>query len=159
MSPRSRRSTSSSTDIRWAARPKIKERARGSKYNIAPVRREVLVGLDLVVAAESEDPAPLLQRMDDGVSGRLDVPRYGLPFAGDNNLLIDRIDRLAELPEVWWYERVSPDDGPRPGSCRLTVGGSTGATAAAPRRRCSRRSPPHRRAAAPGAWTWTPQPP
>lgn len=140
-----------------ASAKEFKERARGNKYNIAPVRREVLVGLDLVVAAESEDPS-LFERMVDGLEGRLDVARYGLPFAGDNNLLIDRIDRLPELPEVWWYERVSPDDGPRPGSCRLTVGidrsDSSRTTAAmfAPLPSPTAEPPP-------GAWTWTPRPP
>lgn len=134
----------------------FKERAKGSKYNIAPARREVLVDLDLVVAVESDDGA-LLQRMADGLDGKLDVPRYGLLFAGDNNLLIDRIDRLTEMPEIWWYERIVPEDGPRVGSCRLTIGidrsDSSRTTSAlfAPVTAPTSEPPPK-------AWTWTPRP-
>ena len=45
-----------------------------------------------------------------------------MPFAGDNNFLFDRIDILDEVPEVFWYVRMQPDDPPMRGSYRLTVG-------------------------------------
>jgi CRISPR-associated protein Cas5t len=54
--------------------------------------------------------------------GELDSQRYGLPFAGDNNLLIDRIEFLSQPLQVHWYTRIRPDDPPHKGSCRLTVG-------------------------------------
>jgi CRISPR-associated protein Cas5t len=94
----------------------------GSKYWITPVRREVLVGLDCIIGAQSGDVA-LFDRVRKGLKGELDVTRYGLPFMGDNNFLIDRIDEVTAPPEtVVWYVRMQPDDPPRKGSCRLPVG-------------------------------------
>ena len=63
----------------------------------------------------------LLDRVRNGLRGELDIPRYGLPFAGDNNFLFDRIEEVNSPPPVRWYSRF-PEDGPRSGSVRLTVG-------------------------------------
>lgn len=98
----------------------LKGRTFGSKYWIAPVRREILVNLDAVIAVETPD-AMLLDRVRYGLRGELDIPRYGLPFAGDNNFLFDRIEEVNSPPPVRWYSRF-PEDGPRSGSVRLTVG-------------------------------------
>jgi CRISPR-associated protein Cas5t len=101
---------------------KLSPLTRGAKYWITPVRREVLVGLDCVIGAQSDD-AELFERVRRGLRGELDVPRYGLPFVGDNNFLLDRIDELTTPPAtVIWYARMQPDDPPRQGSCRLPVG-------------------------------------
>lgn len=99
----------------------LAERTHGAKYWIAPVKREVLVGFDCVLGVESEDPA-LLDRVRRGIAGELDELRYGLPFAGDNNFLIDRIDVLDEPPPARWYVVMDADSPPQRGSCRLTVG-------------------------------------
>jgi CRISPR-associated protein Cas5t len=96
-------------------------RTHGAKFWITPVRRELLVGYDGMIGVQSEDGG-LLERSRKGLRGELDSPRYGLLFAGDNNLLIDRIDFLDEPLPVHWYVRIQPDDPPRKGSCRLTVG-------------------------------------
>lgn len=95
--------------------------AHGSKYWIAPARRELLVGMDVVIGVEADDTG-LASSVNDGLEGRLAAPRYGLPFAGDNNCLIDRIELLDAPPVSRWYGRVSGAEGPRPGSCRLTIG-------------------------------------
>lgn len=91
---------------------------KGAKYHIAPVRREFLVGLDVVLGIEGE--AQLIHRAVTGVQGRSDWPRYGLPFAGDNNLLFDDILVLAEPPPCRWYVPVDTQQPPRPGTTRLT---------------------------------------
>lgn len=97
------------------------ERTRGAKFWIAPVRREMLVGYDGMLGIQGLDDV-LLERIPKGLRGELGEPRYGLPFAGDNNLLIDRIDVVGAPPaETRWYSRVGPQDAPRKGSCRLTV--------------------------------------
>ncbi|MBL8614980.1 MAG: CRISPR-associated protein Cas5 [Deltaproteobacteria bacterium] len=95
----------------------LQERARGAKYHIAPVRRELLVDLDVVIAVEG-DPA-LLDAVGAGLSGA--APRaYGLPFAGDNNLLFDEL-RLSDAPTpARWYARLAAG-GRAAGSARLTV--------------------------------------
>jgi CRISPR-associated protein Cas5t len=95
-------------------------RTHGAKYWIAPVRRELLVDFDALVGVRGADPA-LLRRITDGLAGRLDAPRYGLPFAGDNNFLFDRIDVLEAPCTAQWYTPVDPADRGRVGSCRLTV--------------------------------------
>lgn len=95
----------------------FKARSHGTKNWIAPVRREILVGLDAVIAVESEN-ADLLNRVKRG--GSPTEPRYGLPFAGDNNFLFDRIDFIDSPPPVRWYCGLS-EANTRTGSVRLTV--------------------------------------
>lgn len=105
-----------------ASGKELSARTHGAKFWITPVRRELLVDYDGVIGVRSAD-TELLERIRKGLHGELDLPRYGLLFAGDNNLLIDRLDVLTEPPlDVCWYARMLPDDPPRKGSCRLTVG-------------------------------------
>ena len=99
----------------------LSTRTYGAKFWITPIRREILVGYDGLIAVRSED-REILDRVALGLAGKLDSPRYGLPFAGDNNLLIDRIDILDSPLPTSWYTRIDPDEPPRRGSCRLTVG-------------------------------------
>lgn len=96
------------------------ERAHGNKFWIAPVRREIMAGFDAQIGVEAE--APLLDRVRRGLRGELEEARYGLPFAGDNNLLFDRIDPLDEPLPARWYARLNTGDAPRRGACRVTVG-------------------------------------
>jgi CRISPR-associated protein Cas5t len=55
--------------------------------------------------------------------GELNGERYGLPFVGDNNFLIDRLEILADPEPVRWYRRIASgaSGGPRPGVTRLTT--------------------------------------
>jgi CRISPR-associated protein Cas5t len=131
--------------------------AHGAKYHIAPARRELLVGLDAVIGVETPD-GELLRRVRAGLAGELTDRRYGVLFAGDNNLMVDRVTVSDEAPEAWWYARVEPGMSPRRGSCRLTVGidrddssRTTSAVYAPLEARCS--DPPE------GAWTWAPRAP
>jgi CRISPR-associated protein Cas5t len=120
------------------------------------VRREFLVGLDMVLGIQAE--AELLQRVLQGLSGKLDQPRYGLPFAGDNNFLLDRIDVLSVPIPTYWYVQIQPDDPPMRGSYRLTVGidradnSKTSSYLYAPMVEPTAKPPAQ-------AWTWTPKPP
>ncbi len=95
-------------------------RTYGTKYWIAPVRRELLVDFDVMLGVRSPD-VTLAQRIKDGLAGRLDSPRYGLPFAGDNNCLFDRIDLLDAPMTARWYTPIEPRDTDRRNSCRLTI--------------------------------------
>ncbi len=133
------------------------EKTFGAKYHIAPVRREVLVGLDVVVGVESADEA-LLARVRRGLDGELEGERYGLPFAGDNNLIFDRLEVLGSLIASRWYTPVQSEESPRRGSCRLTVGidradsSRTRTLLVAPLAQ-PKRMPPD------DAWVWTPRDP
>lgn len=134
----------------------LSARTYGAKFWITPIRREILVGYDGMIGVRDEG-GELLARIAEGLAGRLDQPRYGLPFAGDNNLLIDRIDILDTPPPTRWYTRIDPDDPPRRGSCRLTVAinrtdnSQTTTMLAAPLPE-SQAVPPE------SAWVWTPSP-
>lgn len=140
-----------------ASFPELKAKARGTKYGILPVRREILVGFDCVLGVRAVDEG-LLERVALGLRGELPGSRYGLPFAGDNNLLFDRIDVEPAPAPARWYSPVSEDETERrSGSCRLTV--------AIDRRDASRTetrlfAPGPVEAMPPeGAWVWVPRAP
>ena len=140
-----------------ASGKELSARTHGAKFWITPVRRELLIGYDGMIGVQTED-ADLLARVKSGLLGELDSLRYGLPFAGDNNLLIDRIDIVGKPPLTRWYARMQPDDPPRKGSCRLTVGinrtdnSRTSSLLCAPLAE-GQSIPPE------AAWTWTPSEP
>lgn len=95
-------------------------RTHGAKYWIAPVRRELLVDFDAVVGVQATEG--LLERISKGLAGHLEGRRYGLPFAGDNNLLFDQITVVQSPPEAFWYVPAATDTSvPLQSSCRLTI--------------------------------------
>lgn len=134
----------------------LQEHTHGAKYWITPVRREVLVDLDVVVGVEAADD--LLTRLHDGLSGRGAWRRYGLPFAGDNNLLFDRIDLVLNPPPSRWYTPVELSGLPRRGATRLTraidrADSSKTVTDLVSPTAEAMESPPNQ------AWRWTPREP
>jgi len=79
----------------------------GNKYNITPVRREILVGLRAILAVTgSED---LEREVLRSLSNDAEPHRYGLPFVGDNSFLPDRIVHLNRPVAAHWYERVTAE--------------------------------------------------
>jgi CRISPR-associated protein Cas5t len=96
----------------------LKARTFGNKYWIAPARREVLIGLIALVAARGA--AEILDRVAEGLAGRRASPRYGLPFAGDNQFLFSRIDVVPADEAARWYVPVR-GRGPHQGTVRLTT--------------------------------------
>ena len=134
----------------------LKPLAKGAKFWITPVRRELLVGLDMIIGIREFEG--LFDRIRQGLRGELNDRRYGLPFAGDNNFLFDRIDIVNELPLTHWYEQMEFDSVPRKRSQRLTVGidridnSKTTSYLFAPISEPSIHPPE-------SAWTWTPKQP
>jgi len=96
----------------------LKGRTFGNKYWIAPVRREFLVDTTCVIGARGDKA--ILNRVARGLAGELGVPRYGLPFAGDNQLLFDEISIVDNLTAAEWFV---PTEGtePRKKTTRLTT--------------------------------------
>jgi CRISPR-associated protein Cas5t len=90
----------------------------GAKYWIAPAKREVLVGLCWVVGVRGF--AEIVDRIPRGLSGALDEARYGLPFAGDNQFMFNRIDVIEAPADVRWFVPVAAGETPRE-STRLTT--------------------------------------
>ena len=136
----------------------LKPRTQGAKYWITPVRRELLAGLDMVLGVKGD--REVLARVLQGLNGEFNSSRYGLPFAGDNNFLFDRITpiQIQDIPPTHWYIRMDGDSSPMAGSCYLTVGidrlnnSKTSKFLYAPIEE-STGDPPTE------AWTWTPKQP
>lgn len=95
------------------------EECKGNKYNITPVRREFLTDLRAVVGIDTD--GDFLDRLRRGLAGEL--PRYGVPFLGDNNFLVDRAEEMPHGPDqCYWFVPVRESDcGPQPRTTRLTV--------------------------------------
>ena len=37
--------------------------------------------------------------------------KYGLPFLGDSNFLVDRLDKVDSAEKAYWYIRIKGEDG------------------------------------------------
>lgn len=134
----------------------LASRTHGAKHWIAPARRELLMDLDVILGIRTPDAA-LSQRIADGIAGRLDIPRYGLPFAGDNNCLFDRLDILEDPLAARWYRPIQPDETDHRDSCRLTIAIDR---ADASRTRSQLFAPTSPADTPPeDAWLWCPAPP
>lgn len=99
----------------------LAQKTYGNKYWIAPVRREILVDCCIIVGVKASQQ--LCDRIIQGLNGELDEPRYGLPFAGDNNFLFDEIKIISEqnIPCTKWYYPLEDNTRPERGICRLTT--------------------------------------
>jgi CRISPR-associated protein Cas5t len=102
-----------------ASGKELAQKTYGNKYWIAPVRREVIVNLKLIVGVKTDKS--LCDRIIQGLNGELNEPRYGLPFAGDNNFLFDDIQVLEKPPCTRWYCLLEDNTRPNRGICRLTT--------------------------------------
>ncbi len=101
-----------------------KEDAKGSKYNITPVRREFLADLRAIVVFDFfEKNAWVEDRMRQALNGKSpkSATRYGLPFLGDNAFLIDKLEVRDKPVHAHWFCTVGKDDGPSSHSTRLTI--------------------------------------
>lgn len=94
---------------------------KGNKYNITPLRRELLSSLCAYLCLDEN--SDLEQQIRDSLAGRYNTSRYGLPFLGDNNFMIDVLREETERQPAYWYEKITDHDdrGPRPRTTRLTI--------------------------------------
>ena len=97
-----------------------KPATKGTKYNIAPVRRALLSGLRAYICVDGNDD--LEEQVKQGLAGK-GPPRYGLPFLGDNNFLLDRLEPVQRPKPAYWFQPVGPgeDEGLRKHVTRLTI--------------------------------------
>lgn len=79
---------------------------KGNKYNIIPVRREILSDIRAYIQIDGNDE--LEAGIREGLAGKISR-QYGLPFLGDNNFLIDRFEAVANPEPVHWYEKVDEE--------------------------------------------------
>ncbi|MGE0826503.1 MAG: CRISPR-associated protein Cas5 [Candidatus Binatia bacterium] len=94
---------------------------KGNKYNITPIRRELLSNLCAYVCLNEN--SELEERVRNGLAGHYNSTRYGLPFLGDNNFLIDILREERQRQPAYWYETITESDsrGPRPRTTHLTL--------------------------------------
>lgn len=97
------------------------ESAKGNKYNITPVRREFLANLRALVCIDGNPD--LEDRVRRGLAGEYNATRYGVPFLGDNQYLIDKLKVVNPPQAAHWYERVGEASAgpPRPYTTRMTI--------------------------------------
>lgn len=93
---------------------------KGTKYNIAPARRSVLSDLNACLCMNGNPDMEAW--VGEGLKGKR-PRRYGLPFLGDNNFLIDRLEPVTPVPEAYWFKPIPPDEdeGLREHVTRLTL--------------------------------------
>jgi len=93
---------------------------KGNKYNIAPVRRAFLSGIRGYVCLEGN--ADMEKWVRSGLKGG-SARSYGLPFLGDNNFLVDRLEPVEKREPAYWFEQVVSDQdaGLRNQVTRMTV--------------------------------------
>lgn len=96
-----------------------KATAHGTKYWIEPTYSEIIVNLDMMLGVKAEPE--LISRVRSGLTGEDDRPRYGFPFAGDNNFRFDRIDCLNEPLPFHWFVSIESTLDLEPGAISLTV--------------------------------------
>lgn len=80
--------------------------AKGSKYNIKPVTRAFLSGIDAIIAVDAPDLEPELRK---GIRGE-NQRSYGLPFLGDNAFLLDRMEEVVDSVKAHWYCMPTGDE-------------------------------------------------
>jgi len=89
----------------------------GAPGKITPCWRELLVNFRAYISVWPEKGCEWLEeRVRDGLAGKLD--RYGVPFLGDSNFMVDEIRIVDELDPAYWFVGV---DGSNGYSARLTV--------------------------------------
>jgi CRISPR-associated protein Cas5t len=99
---------------------KFKDHTMGNKYNITPVRRSFLSNISAYICFDGNKE--LEEKTFDGIKGK--IPRkFGLPFLGDNNFLIDKLEIVENRKPAYWYDAIGRDDeeGMRDKLTRLTI--------------------------------------
>ena len=99
--------------------------AKGNKYNIQPVRRELLADIDGYIcldrAAELEASVREGLRQESRFASD-DHARYGLPFLGDNNFLISKLHEERELQPAYWFTLLRREEATEAANvCRMTI--------------------------------------
>lgn len=97
-----------------------KPATKGNKYNIIPVRRSFLSDIHAYIAVRGNKE--LEGWIVDGLAGKRSRS-YGLPFLGDNNFLIDRLETIDRPEPARWYEHISEssEEGMKKDITRLTI--------------------------------------
>ena len=92
----------------------------GNKYNIQPIRREFLSGIEACIGVKGDEGTEVKIRK--GLKGAYNGTRYGVLFLGDNSFMPDIVCEVAEPIEAHWFVKLPRDSsGPKDRLCRLTT--------------------------------------
>jgi CRISPR-associated protein Cas5t len=100
------------------------QETKGTKYNIQPAQREFLCGLDAYLSIRGNESleAQVRQGLHGGARSLMDGhPRYGIPFLGDNNFMIDFLREESPPQPAYWYRRLTHETDAVRERCRLTA--------------------------------------
>jgi CRISPR-associated protein Cas5t len=99
---------------------KYKGGAKGNKYNITPTRRAFLSDLKGYICIKA--PMELEDGIKNGLNGN-SARTYGLPFLGDNNFLLSKLEPVENPEAAFWFERLlsEPPNSTPSNVTRLTV--------------------------------------
>jgi len=95
--------------------------SKGNKYNITPTRREFLGDLRAYICLDEN--SELEHRVRDGLAWTYNANRYGMPFLGDNNFMVDVLREETEKRPAYWYQKIAQHDAnsPMPRTTRLSL--------------------------------------
>lgn len=85
------------------ANKKAFERSKGTKPDIRPYIREFLHGLEGYIGLDCPEHMELEELVERGVTQPETVDNWGLPFMGDNNFFIERLDVSQEPSACRWF--------------------------------------------------------
>jgi CRISPR-associated protein Cas5t len=95
---------------------------KGNKYNIQPIRREFLSGINACIAVRGDEVTERDIRNGLSGAGQGHTSRYGVPFLGDNSFMPDVIKEVEQPLDAHWYVHLPRGaSGPKDRLCRLTV--------------------------------------
>lgn len=83
------------------------ERAKGTKQRIRPYWREVLISLEGCIGLKDERLESLVRQ---GVDEPQSLDYWGLPFMGDNNFFLERLDVIPEPEKCQWFCPLEPEN-------------------------------------------------
>lgn len=83
------------------------QRAKGTKQRIRPYWREVLINLEGYIGLKDERLEPLVRQ---GVNEPQTLNYWGLPFMGDNNFFLERLDVIPEPEKCQWFCPLEPEN-------------------------------------------------
>lgn len=102
-----------------SAGKELAAQCHGQKSWIAPVTREILIDLSMVIGVQCS--TEIRSRVEAAISGDLKDPRFSIPFAGESGFMFSSLSLVDEPPMAFWYRPVLPGEDPQPGVCSLPV--------------------------------------
>ena len=87
------------------------ERAKGRKPKIDIFWKELLYdGLEGYIGLDNPELEPLITQ---GINNPQSINYWGLPFMGDNNFFVEKLDIVQEVKECQWFSLLKSSTSPQ----------------------------------------------